>query len=106
MSEEIRQQRIQDNEFYDFDVNLNDLFGVFETNEGENVMIYESPIGIVMIQTLRVPTTRLPQGLRVVALPTPNPNHARRHRRHRRQGRTCRWIKSKFTRIKERLGFN
>ena len=62
----VRRNEPDEEDFDNIDINLNDLFGVFETETGENVMIYESPLGIVMIQTVNVPA-----GLRVISLPNP-----------------------------------
>ncbi len=109
IDESVRRSRVVEDEddFDDLDVNLNDLFGVFETDEGENVMIYESAMGIVMIQTLRVP-----QGLRVVALPSPlhrpfpissqRRNHPSNTLTNRRGFRICRWFRSRLERVRDR----
>lgn len=50
-------------------------FGRFETSDGDSVYIYESPLGIVMIRTINIP-----EGMRLLSLPTGNSQNTMEYR--------------------------
>jgi hypothetical protein len=52
----------------DFDLDLDGLFGNFQTEDGDSVFIYEGARGIIMIRMLNV---NIPTGLQLVRLPSP-----------------------------------
>jgi len=77
------------------------LFGSFTTDEGDNIFVYESPIGIIMIRTMNVPLALIPttaQGTtRFISLPPPRQVYNNFERTA--MGRTRRFL----TRFRDRL---
>ena len=74
-------------EFLAAELGIDGMFGSFETETG-SVFVYESPAGIIMIQTVNVPNINIPRGLNMISLPTAPERHRilQNHRRNRRRG--------------------
>jgi hypothetical protein len=51
------------------DIDIETVFGEFQTDEGDTVFVYESPLGVVMIRTITIPSI-VPRGLQLLTLPS------------------------------------
>ena len=88
----------------DFDLDLDDLFGNFQTEDGGSIFIYEGPRGIIMIRMLNV---NIPTGTQLVRLPVrPSTRAVARTVRRMMFPRTRSLLKRTWNKMKSCFGRN